>query len=119
MQARMRQEQGLEDIESPMILERIERLLGYTEDDAHAIFHKVEDELWEHAWYSYTDEWAWYRAKQDAIKELGARVKTTSDGAREHLAEKYYHEKFDAYAEEIDMNVEKKREKKQRLKKTK
>lgn len=119
MQAQMRQEQGLEDIEPPMILERVERLLGYTEDDVHTIFHNVEDELWEHAWYAYTDEWAWYRAQQDATQELGARAKTTSDDAREHLAEKYYNQRFDSYAEEIDMNTEKKREKKQKVKKTK
>lgn len=99
----MRREQGLEPIEYPKFLEHLEQLLQIDAEQAHQTFHKEEDELWEYSWYTFTDEWAWFRAKQDALKELGAKAKRTPTKALEAKIEAIYEERFDRYAAEVDM----------------
>lgn len=99
----MRREQGLEPIEYPKFLEHLEQLLQITPEQAHQTFHKEEDELWEYSWYTFTDEWAWFRAKQDALKELGAKIERTPTKALEAKIEAIYEERFDRYAAEVDM----------------
>lgn len=106
MQERLRNEQGLEEIGLPPVLERLERLLGFTDEQAHQLFHQTEDELWEHAWYAFTDEWAWQRARQEATKDLGPRAKRADRGALDALTEKLYEKHFDRYVAEIDLNEE-------------
>lgn len=99
----LRREQGLESIEYPKLLEHLEQLLHITPEQAHLIFHKEEDELWEYSWYSFTDEWAWFRARQDALKELGAKAERTPTKSLEAKIEALYEERFDQYATEVDM----------------
>lgn len=100
-----RHEQGLEPAESPS-LERLEKILGLDEDQAHLLFHEMEDELWQYAWYTYTDEWAWFRAQQEVQKELGSKSGLTKRETFERLVEACYDARFDEFAAEIDMKKE-------------
>lgn len=99
----LRREQGLEPIEYPKLLEHLEHLLRIDPEKAHQTFHHEEDELWEYSWYTFTDEWAWFRAKQDTLKELGAKVARTPSKTLEAKIESLYEERFDRYAAEVDM----------------
>ncbi|MFA4954404.1 MAG: hypothetical protein WC641_03775 [Patescibacteria group bacterium] len=103
----LRKERGLEKPDRHPLLEKIEMLLGEREPDLQEIDMHVEDELWEFAWYVYTDEWAWYRAGQEAAK--GENGKPLTDASRlKTLTEKFYRDNFDRYAAEIDMHELKK-----------
>ncbi len=99
----LRQEQGLEAPPYPPLLEKIEQLLGMTSEEAHALLHQMETELWEFTWYGYTDEWAWFRAKQEVQKELGSLANKAKPSTVERLIERRYEEKFEQYVGEIDM----------------
>lgn len=106
METSLRQEQGLEEIPYPVLVEKIEKLLGMSPEFAHQIFHRMETELWELSWYTYTDEWAWFRAKQDVLKELGPLIEKTNQSTLEKLIERRYEEYFEKYIGEIDMKEE-------------
>lgn len=98
-----RRERGEESKEPPALLDHLERLLELGEEEAHALFHEQEDRLWEYSWYAYTDEWAWYRARQDTEREIGDQLLLTNPEALEQLIEKTYDDQFDRYSKEIDM----------------
>lgn len=98
-----RRERGEESHEPPALLDHLERLLELGEEEAHAQFHEEEDRLWEYSWYAYTDEWAWYRARQDTEREIGDQLLMTNPEAVEKLIEKTYDDNFDRYTKEIDM----------------
>lgn len=106
MEDRIRHEQGLESLEYPPFLEHIEQLMGIGEDQAHQLFHQVEDELWQYSWYNYTDEWAYFRAKQEVTKELGAKAKRMRENALEDQIEQRYEKEFERYVKEVDMSEE-------------
>ncbi len=99
----VRKEKGETDESTHLLLERIETLLDESEEEAHMLDHKMEDELWEHAWYSFTDEWAWFRAKQSVEKRLGAAGKSISDSELQKNVEAEYRKHFDTYITEIAM----------------
>ena len=101
----LREEQGLEPIDDPAALIKIEKMLGLTPEQSHQLFHQVEDELWAHAWLAYTDEWAWYRAKQEAQKAAGGPAGLSHE-ALDRKIEELYEKNFDRYAAEIDMQTE-------------
>ncbi len=108
MQNRLRHEQGLEEIDYPILLGRLEELLGYTDEESHRLFHRVEAELWEYSWYTYTEEWAWFRARQDVLQSLldkGIEEKP-EEFLIENLTESFYDDRFAGYAAEIDMSAE-------------
>jgi hypothetical protein len=96
----LRKEKSQEEAEHPL-LERIEGLLGESETVLHALDHVIEDELWEYSWYAFTDEWAWYRAKQDVEKELAKKERSETELHR--LIEQRYQKNFESYVSEIDM----------------
>ncbi|MBI5654597.1 hypothetical protein HZC53_03030 [Candidatus Uhrbacteria bacterium] len=104
----LRHERGLEKVGQHPLLDKIEALLGIKEDKLHALDHQVEDEMWEFAWYAFTDEWAWTRAAQDVEKELSESSTKPSDADRKTLVETRYRERFDAYVAEVDMRESKK-----------
>lgn len=106
VESALRREQGLEAIDYPPFLEHMEKMLGISEDEAHTLFHKLEDELWEYSWYDYTDEWAWFRAKQDVMKGLKHSDRRVADEEMDRLVEKKYEEKFESYVAEVDMKEE-------------
>lgn len=97
----LRQEHGLEEIEYPDHLVKLEQMLGINADTAHKLYHEMEDELWEYAWNTYTDEWAWHRSGQDADKILSK--KGVEKKSRAELVEQLYRKHFDRYTSEIDM----------------
>lgn len=102
----MRREKGLEDIDYPDNLARLEEMLGINEEQAHLMFHEMENGLWEYAWFTYTDEWAWHRAKAETEKELGGKSSGLKHEALERLIEERYEKNFDKYVAEIDMKDE-------------
>ena len=99
----LRRERGLEKIDRRDLLEKFEMLLGDDDAALHALDHAIDDELWEHAWYVFTDEWAWFRAQQEVEKELAGKTKPE---AKEFqlLVEQRYKKKFDEYVGEVDMH---------------
>lgn len=107
MEEALRREQGLEAADYPPLLERIEKLLGLSDVDAHALSHNAEDELWEYAWYTFTDEWALFRSRQDVLKELGGTAaKSMNKEEINTLVEKRYQQRFEQYVDEVDMREE-------------
>jgi hypothetical protein len=102
----VRREQGLEESEYPESLSKLEEILGLSEERAHAMLHEAEDELWNYAWYVYTDEWAWHRAKADTVKELGKKSGALKREALDRLVEERYEKYFERYIREIDMKDE-------------
>ncbi len=103
----VRREQGLEEGDYPETLAKLEEVLGISEERAHALFHEVEDELWSYAWYVYTEEWAWHRAKTETTKELGAKAEEMKSEELDSLIEQNYEKHFESYVAEIDMKEEK------------
>ncbi len=97
----VRQERGQERVERRGLLERLEMLLGEGEDRLQELDRETEDELWEYAWYAYTDEWAWYRAAQDVEAEAGKTLEKAEFTKRVELL---YQKKFNEYIAEIDMH---------------
>ncbi len=97
----VRRERGLEEVERRPLLERIEHLLGMDEAAAHALDHVAEDELWEYAWYSFTDEWAWYRAQQELT--ASGEAKGLSDEEMRKQIEATYRKHFERYVSEVAM----------------
>lgn len=102
----VRREQGLEESEYPETLSKLEEILGISEERAHAMLHELEDELWSYAWYVYTDEWAWHRAKRETLKELGSKAMSLKREALDRLVEERYEKNFENYIKEIDMKEE-------------
>ena len=98
----IRRERGQEAVDQRPILERIEMLLGETDEALHALDHVIEDELWEHAWYTFTDEWAWFRAKQEIEKESAVGEKITPEAMQKLVATRY-RKSFDRYVGEVSM----------------
>jgi len=102
----VRREMGLEEAEYPESLAKLEEILGISDERAHAMLHEMEDELWNYAWYVYTDEWAWHRAKQDTLKELGQKSSGLKREALDRLVEERYEKQFEKYVREVDMKEE-------------
>lgn len=99
----LRRERGLEEIDEPPILGLLEKTLGISDEAAHKLYHQLEDELWEYGWYSFTDEWAWYRARIEVIKELGDKAEPMKRDAIDRLVEERYEKNFEKYIAEVDM----------------
>ena len=99
----LREEQGLEAAEPPALLGRLEQVLNVSPEQAAQHGQQAEDELWQHAWLAFTDEWAWHRAKQDVERELGKQAGTFSQDELEKATEKRYHAGFDGYLKEVEL----------------
>jgi hypothetical protein len=96
----LRRERGQESADQFPLLERIEMLLGDKETALIARDARLEDELWEYAWYAFTDEWACFRADQDTLKQVGADA---SEQDKKKCSERLYRQKFNSYVEEVGM----------------
>lgn len=97
----LRREKGLEAVQPNPLLAKLEGLLAIKESSLEKFGEAIDENLWEHAWYTFTDEWAWFRAHQEVEKELDG--KTTSDKIFHQRVEQKYTEHFDRYVQEIDM----------------
>lgn len=113
---RLRYAQGLESVGPPLLLDRLEGLLNISEDQAHDLFHRVEEELWEYSWHTYTEEWAWHRAEQDVRKKLKRQVNTLDKDQLEAIIEKRFESTFDKYVSEVAMEDEAKPQEKRTTK---
>lgn len=102
----LRREDGLEPVDRRALLAKIDQLTGTSLAQVERLETRLDEELWHHAWYAYTDEWAWYRARKDVLRELGPLAASTKDETIEDLTHRRYHEKFEEYVQEIDMNPE-------------
>ncbi len=99
----IRCEEGLEEVDEPKVLTAVESALGLNETDAHAMYHRAEDELWDYVWYAYTDEWAWFRSRQEVLKALGSKRTGLTQEALDRKTEEHYREHFERYVAEVDM----------------
>ena len=107
----MRKEQGLEPVDPPAILNKLETVLNIHPTLAHEVYHQVDEELWQHSWYAFTDEWAWFRARQDVMKKLSTETKNAiASEELETLVGRRYEDAFNRYVAEVDMKDEKTRE---------
>jgi len=97
----LRREQGLEPVAMRPLLARVEQLLNLSDKQVERITERLDTGLWEHAWYVFTDEWAWYRARQDVEKELNGSPISEQD-MRERMEQKY-HDEFERYVREVEM----------------
>src|SRR5690349_20885789 len=97
----LRREQGLEPVAMRPFLARVEQLLNLSEKQVERVTERMDAGLWEHAWYVFTDEWAWYRARQDVEKELKGEILSEPD-MRERMEQKY-HDEFERYVREVEM----------------
>jgi len=100
----LRHEEGLEPVGRRALLSKVDQLLHSTESQLAVLDARLEEELWQQAWYGFTDEWAWYRARRDVLRELGPLAGRTAEITIEELAHQRYHAKFDDYVQEIDMS---------------
>lgn len=99
----IREEQHQEPIDPPMILQKIELLMKMSAEKAHAEFHRAEDALWEYSWYTFTDEWAMHRARQDVLRAQKKSGVTLTAQELEQLVETQYEKEFETYSAEVDM----------------
>ncbi len=98
----LRVEEGLEPVQLRPLLEKIEEIVvakGMRPDQIEA---KIEDELWRQAWYAVTDEFAWRRAREETIAELGERAEGMREDRIEHLSRLRYDRRFNDYVAEIE-----------------
>lgn len=98
----VRREKGQEKADRHPLLDKVEALLADDQEKLKAVDQTSEDELWEFAWYAFTDEWAWYRAAQELEKDpTSAKLAETEKKTR---LEKMYKDNFDRYVAEVDMH---------------
>lgn len=97
----LRHEKGLEPVSVRSTLERLGTLLQMTTGQEEQLAHAMDDELWEFAWYRFTDEWAWYRASQEVEKESGAS--SLSKRELQQRIEQRYERNFESYVKELEM----------------
>ena len=105
----LREERGLEPIERRPLLERFEMMLGESEETLHMMDHMLDDEMWEYAWYAFTDEWAYYRAKRDVEADMGAGTKNMDQASFDKLIQLRYQKNFETYVTELAMTEGKKK----------
>jgi len=103
VESEMRRERGLEKPEQFPLLERFETLLGEKALEIDKTESGLETELWEFAWYAFTDEWAWYRAAQEVEKELKDSHQDLPEVEAKKLIESRYKKNFKKYVAEVDM----------------
>jgi len=103
VQDTLRREKGEEENHEHALLQKIEGLLGENEESLHTIDEESEEEMWEYAWYAFTDEWAWHRSLQALEAQMGKRFTTLAEAEKERLIEAEYRKNFDTYVAEVDM----------------
>ncbi len=100
----LRYQEGLEPVGRRALLQKVDHLLAASESQTQGLELRLDEELWHHAWHAYTDEWAWFRARKDVLRELGPLAASTTKETIDDLVHRRYHDKYDDYLQEIDMN---------------
>jgi hypothetical protein len=98
----LRHEEGLEPVENRPLLAKIEAVAKMQGVKTESIGMKVEDEIWRQAWYAITDEFAWRRAREETMAELGDRAQGMQEDRIEHLAHQRYDRRFNDYVAELE-----------------
>ncbi len=99
----LRHEKGLESLGGRPLLERVNHALHLAEPKVNLLEEAIDSDLWEHAWYTFTDEWAWFRAAQEVKEELEVQRKTVDATVLQRMVEHRYSREFERYVKEIDM----------------
>ena len=99
----VRGEKGLEPVSRRPLLEKLDVLLGLSPAEEERIGLALDDELWEHAWYAFTDEWAWFRAKQAVELELGSERARMGKEDLNRRIETRYQKDFERFVKELEM----------------
>lgn len=97
----VRSQKGLELPDINPMINRLIDMLDLKDDVVEKETDKQADELWEYSWYVFTSEWAWYRAQQDALKQLRKKKKTEIDYRA--AAEMNFKKFFEKYVAELNM----------------
>jgi len=98
----LRAEEGLEPVQHRPLLERVECAIAAKGLKPERVEARVEDDLWRQAWYAVTDEFAWRRAREETVAELGEKARGMRDDRIEHLARQRYDRRFNEYVAEIE-----------------
>ncbi len=98
----LREEEGLEAVSRHPLIEKIGMIAKMKGIAVEGVEMKVEDEIWRQAWYAITDEFAWRRAREETIAELGDRAQGMQEERIEHLAHQRYDRRFNEYVAEIE-----------------
>ncbi len=99
----LRRERGQEPVARRPLLEKFEILLNHTEDSLQKLHQEFEEDLWEYAWYAFTEEWAHFRAHQDAEREAKRARRLMAQNEVNTRAHQLYQKRFDEYVAEISM----------------
>lgn len=99
-----RREKGLEDVGDRSLLVRAERLLRLTDTEAERLFRAADEELWEYAWFTVSDEWAWFRALQEERRAAGDNFEALNEQERWGRVERRYQKDFERFVREIEMS---------------
>ncbi len=105
----VRSQKGLEPPELSAIITRLLTILGSSDETLETETDKAGEELWEYSWYTFTNEWAWHRAKQDALKDKKTSKKKNPSSSDDYqkIAEKLYNTRFEKYVAELNMKTNK------------
>jgi hypothetical protein len=106
----LRCEKGLESVSCRPLLERADQLLCLSDSQFESFSQALEDELWEYSWFSFTDEWAWFRARQDVERENCSKRLNMDKDALQRRVETRYQKDFEKYLNELEMNDTQKKE---------
>ena len=109
MEEEVRLQQGLEPPELSPLLTRFVQLLGISDEQIEQMTDRASEELWEYSWYVFTNEWAWFRARQEALRLKGKGVKPASPPTNQEdhhkIAEQLYKRHFERYVNELNMRT--------------
>lgn len=98
----LRSERGQETAEASPTMLRLATLLNIKEKALESQMDLAEETLWEYSWFVFTNEWAWFRAQQEAEKIEG-RIRA-DEADPETRAEKIYKRRFNEFVKELDMH---------------
>ncbi len=97
----LRSERGQEPVDTSPLILRLATLLNIKEKALESQMDLAEEALWEYSWFVFTNEWAWFRAQQEAKKSVGRVPGKEAD--LEKRAERIYKLKFNEFVKELDM----------------
>ncbi|MBI4139143.1 hypothetical protein HY479_03265 [Candidatus Uhrbacteria bacterium] len=99
----LRREKGLEPVADRPLLRRIDAILRPSDARLDHLTQALDDELWEFAWYAFTEEWAWFRARQEIRKELGSRASKLEEEEMRRRVEQRFNKYFEKFVKELEM----------------
>lgn len=101
----VRAQKGLEAGEINPMISRLVQVLQKSDEELERETDNAASDLWEYSWYTFTGEWAWYRAQQEALRQLKKKMRNVdlSDNEYREHAEKNFKQYFEKYVAELNM----------------